>query len=242
MKVSQKPVMPWGRRGLFSGFTLVEMLAVVLIISILLTLGAVGINRLTSGKGVTNGVSNAEALFDEARALAVGKGTKARVLVDNNPNSENALRRLLVVYQELDSDGKPKEPETWVLTSRGVTLSEGVYFSEKFSKKDQEHGGQLDEMTLAQSDTVKKDYAGNYFYYEFNREGLCVPEPEKEVDQRQYGMTFVLGAGARPQGQEPRVTGSSKRDFGGFVIWRNGRLSGFRGPDHIGIPSSTTTF
>jgi prepilin-type N-terminal cleavage/methylation domain-containing protein len=232
MKVSQKPVMPWGRRGLFSGFTLVEMLAVVLIISVLLTLGAVGINRLTSGKGVTNGVSNAEALFDEARAIAVGKGTKARVLVDNNANSENSLRRLLVVYQELDDEGKPKDPETWVLTSRGVTLSEGVYFSEKFSKKDQQAGGTLDEMTLVQNDTVKKDYAGEYFYYEFNREGLCTTP----------GASFVLGAGARPQGQEPRVTGSSKRDFGGFVIWRNGRLSAFRGPDHIGIPSSATTF
>lgn len=232
MKVSQKPVMPWGRRGLFSGFTLVEMLAVVLIISVLLTLGAVGINRLTSGKGVTNGVSNAEALFDEARAIAVGKGTKARVLVDNNANSENSLRRLLVVYQELDDEGQPKDPETWVLTSRGVTLSEGVYFSEKFSKKDQQAGGTLDEMTLVQNDTVKKDYAGEYFYYEFNREGLCTTP----------GASFVLGAGARPQGQEPRVTGSSKRDFGGFVIWRNGRLSAFRGPDHIGIPSSATTF
>jgi len=233
MKVSQKPVMPWGRRGLFSGFTLVEMLAVVLIISVLLTLGAVGINRLTSGKGVSNGVSNAEALFDEARALAVGKGTKARVLVDHNTGSENSLRRLLVVYQELEpTTGEPKDPESWVLTSRGVTLSEGVFFSQKFSKKDQDGGGTLDEMSLAQSDTVKKDYVGEYFYYEFNREGLCTTP----------GATFVLGAGARPQGQEPRVTGSSKRDFGGFVIWRNGRLSAFRGPDHIGIPSSATTF
>jgi prepilin-type N-terminal cleavage/methylation domain-containing protein len=233
MKVSQKPMMPWGRRGLFFGFTLVEMLAVVLIISVLLTLGAVGINRLTSGKGVTNGVSNVEALFDEARAIAVGKGTKARVLVDNNTTGENYLRRFLVVYQDLDPEtGQPKDPETWVLSSRGVTLSEGVYFSQKFSKKDQDGGGQLDEMSLAQNDTVKKDYAGEYFYYEFNREGLCTTP----------GASFVLGAGARPQGQEPRVTGSSKRDFGGFVIWRNGRLSAFRGPDHIGIPSSATTF
>ena len=223
---------PWGRRGLFSGFTLVEMLTVVLIISVLLTLGAVGINRLTNGKGVTNGVSNAEALFDEARAIAVGKGTKARVLVDHTTGSENSLRRLLVVYQELDSEGQPKDPETWVLSSRGVILSDGVFFSQKFSKKDQDGGGQLEEMKLAQSDTVKKDFVGDYFYYEFNREGLCTTP----------GATFVLGAGARPQGQEPRVTGGSKRDFGGFVIWRNGRLSGFRGPDHIGIPSSATTF
>ena len=233
MKVSQKPVMPWRCRGSFSGFTLVEILAVVLIISVLLTLGAVGINKLTTGKGVANGVSNVEALFEEARSIAVGKGTKARVLVDNTTGSDNSLRRFLVVYQELDPEtGEPKVPETWVLSSRGVTLPEGVYFSKKFSKKDQDGGGTLDDMSLAQSDTVKKDYVGDYLYYEFNREGLCTTP----------GASFVLGAGARPKDQEPRVTGSSKRDFGGFVIWRNGRLSAFRGPDHIGIPSSTTTF
>jgi prepilin-type N-terminal cleavage/methylation domain-containing protein len=233
MKVSQKPMMPGGRRELFSGFTLVELLVVVLIISVLLTVGAVGINRLTSGKGVANGVSNVEALFEEARSIAVGKGTKARVLVDKNSSGENYLRRFLVVSQELDPQtGQPKDPESWELSSRGVTLPEGTYFSQKFSKKDQSGGGQLEEMTLGQSATVKKDFVGDYFYYEFNREGLCTTP----------GATFILGAGARPQGQEPRVAGGAKRDFGGFVIWRNGRLSAFRSPDHIGIPSGATTF
>jgi len=226
-------MMPWGRRRLIFGFTLVEMLAVVLIISVLLTLGAVGINKLTTGKGVTTGISNVQALFEEARSIAVGKGTKARVLVDKNSDGDTYLRRFLVVYQDLDpATGQPKDPETWVLSSRGVTLSEGVYFSQKFSKKDQDGGGQLDEMSLVQNDTVKKDFVGDYFYYEFNREGLCSSP----------GASFVLGAGARPRGQEPRVSGSSKRDFGGFVVWRNGRLSSFRGPDHIGIPSNASTF
>jgi hypothetical protein len=79
---------------------------------------------------------------------------------------------------------------------------------------------------------VKKDYAGDYLYYEFNEEGICTTP----------GASFVIGAGARPVGQAPRVTGSAKRDFGGFVVWRNGRTSTFRGPDHLGLPSTVTTF
>lgn len=230
MKVSQKPN-TWGRLQNFAGFTLVEMLTVVLIVSIMLTIGAVGIGNLTGGKGVANGVANAESLFEEARLTAVGKGTTARVLVDiNDKGDANYLRRMLVVYQELDNSGVPTS--NWVLTSRGVALSDGVYFSQTFSKKDQTTGGQLDSMQLTASDTVKKNFAGNYLYYEFNKEGICSTP----------GASFVIGAGARPLGQDPRVTGSAKRDFSGFVVWRNGRTSAFRSPDHLDLPASISTF
>jgi hypothetical protein len=137
---------------------------------------------------------------------------------------------MLVVYQELDNSGAPTS--NWVLTSRGVTLSDGVYFSQTLSKKDQTTGGQLDSMPLTASDTVKQNFAGNYLYYEFNKEGICSTP----------GASFVIGAGARPLGQDPRVTGSAKRDFGGFVVWRNGRTSAFRSPDHLDLPSGISTF
>jgi hypothetical protein len=38
------------------------------------------------------------------------------------------------------------------------------------------------------------------------------------------------------------VTASGKRDFGGFVIWRNGRTSMFRNPEQIDLPASFTNF
>lgn len=57
------------------------------------------------------------------------------------------------------------------------------------------------------------------------------------------GASFVVGTGARGlSDKNPRVTGGAKRDFGGFVIWRNGRTSLFRSPDQMNIPSSVTTF
>ena len=212
------------------GFSLIELLIVILIISVLLTLGAVGLKSI-GGKGVTTGVSTAEAVFDEARAIAVGKGTRARVLVDvNDPQSnETYKRRMIVIYEELNAQGEP-QPEKWVMSSRAVTLPEGTYFSQTYSKKNHKSGGDGIEEYNFQGD--KQAYSGNYVFYEFNSEGICSPG----------GSSFIIGSGTRPTGEEPRVTGDGKRDFAGFVVWRNGRTSSFRGPDEIGIPSDVKTF
>jgi prepilin-type N-terminal cleavage/methylation domain-containing protein len=213
------------------GFSLIELLVVILIISVLLTLGAVGLRGL-GGKGVTSGVSTAEAVFDEARAIAVGKGTKARVLVDiNNPqDTENYKRRMVVVYEKLNEQGEPQKDQ-WEMSSRPITLPDGTFFSSTFSKKNHENGGDAVEEFNFQSES-KKAFAGKYAYYEFNSEGISSAP----------GTSFVIGAGTRPQGGEPKVTGAAKRDFAGFIVWRNGRTSLFRGPDEINIPSDVTTF
>ena len=215
------------------GFSLIELLVVILIISVLLTLGAVGLRGL-GGKGVSSGISTAEAVFDEARAIAVGKGTKSKVLVDvNNPqDAENYKRRMIVVYQELNEQGEPKD--NWVMSSRPVMLPEGTFFSNTFSKKKHGDGGaggdSVEEFNFPSEN--KKTFAGKYASYDFNSEGICANP----------GASFIIGSGTRPQGGEPKVTGSAKRDFAGFIVWRNGRTSLFRGPDEIGIPSDVTTF
>ena len=53
-----------------SGFSLVELLTVIAIISVLMTVATVGIGGLLAGKGVTTAVSTTEAVFAEARTLA----------------------------------------------------------------------------------------------------------------------------------------------------------------------------
>jgi hypothetical protein len=73
---------------------------------------------------------------------------------------------------------------------------------------------------------AKAAYAGSYYYYEFNAEGICTTP----------GASFVVGAGSRSvktPTEKPRVTSAGKRDFGGFVVWRNGRTSVFRSPAQI---------
>ncbi len=208
------------------GFTLVEMLVVIAIMSILVTAGAIGLGSI-GGKGVTSGVASAESLFDEARSIAVGQRVKSRVLIakslTNNP-SEN-LRKMVVVSERLNPDGTVAVPQSWVLSSRGAILPDQVFFSQDFSKKNHELGGiGVDEFVLQ---GAKATFAGTYFFYEFNSEGICATP----------GASFIIGSGSRSLSSatsKPKITSSGKRDFGGFVVWRNGRTSLFRSPGQMG--------
>jgi prepilin-type N-terminal cleavage/methylation domain-containing protein len=214
-----------------SGFTLVEMLVVIVIMSILMTAGAIGLSGM-GGKGVSSGVASVEALFDEARAIAVGQRTRARVLVakdlDNVPEAN--LRRVVVAREALKADGSV-DTDKWELVSRPLILPDQVYFSQEYSRKDHDSGTGEPEVMGLQG---KASTAGDYYYYEFNSEGICTTP----------GASFVLGTGTRPLNakpdERPRVTAAGKRDFGGFVVWRNGRTSSFRSPEQISSTISST--
>jgi prepilin-type N-terminal cleavage/methylation domain-containing protein len=215
-------------------FTLVEMLVVIAIMSILMTAGAIGLGGM-GGKGVTSGVATAESLFAEARAIAVGQRTTARVLIaerlTNNP-ADN-LRRIVVASAEIDPlTGKERTPQTWILSSRGAVLPDQTFFSVEYSKIDSQSGsGSIKTMTLPTS--AKAAFQGSYYYYEFNAEGIC----SSGITSTDYkAPSFVIGSGARNlknANDRPKVTSAGKRDFGGFVIWRNGQSSIFRSPDQI---------
>jgi prepilin-type N-terminal cleavage/methylation domain-containing protein len=217
-------LIPYSRRHA-SAFTLVELLVVIAIMSILMAAGAIGLGGM-GGKGVTSGVATAESLFDEARSVAVGQQTRARVLVakDLKNNPADNLRRIVIVSAKVDDDGSEISPPEWEISSRGVVLPDQTFFSQDYSKKDQAKStGVLEEMTLS---GAKAAYEGNYFYYEFNSQGICTTP----------GAGFVIGNGSRgvtKTADKPRVNSSGKSDFGGFVIWRNGRTSVFRSPAQI---------
>lgn len=212
-----------------AGFSLIELLVVILIISLLLTLGAVGLRGM-GGKNVSTAISTSEALFDEARSLAVGKGTKSRVLIDVNDaqNTETYLRRIVVAYQKLNEQGEPTEE--WEVSSRPLILPERTFFSMQYSRKEHEGaGGEIEKVTL---NTSRESFNGEYLSYEFNSEGIC----------KTPGASFIIGTGARKKGEAPRVTGDGKRDFAGFVVWRNGRTSIFRDIQQMNISGDSSNF
>lgn len=208
-----------------SGFSLVELLTVIAIISVLMTVAGVGLGNLSGGKSVMTAVSTSEAVFEEARSLAVGKRTSAAVLVSvQDPgNSDTYLRRMVVAYKEIDPVTN-QQAGSWTLASRGATLPDKVYYSTDLSMRDHKSGsGGLPKVSLS---TGKREYTGEYVIYEFNAEGICTTP----------GASFVIGTGARTVGaseRRPRVIGTAKMDFGGFVIWRNGNTSVFRDPRQI---------
>ncbi len=219
------------------GFTLVEVLTVIAIISILMTAGAIGLGNLTAGKGTSSSIATCESLFEEARTIAVSKRCKARVLVDISPTKDgkpnsNYLRRVAIVHEKVNADGTIDE-DNWVLSSRGYTMPAGTFFSKNFSETGT--GGKVSTVNKdTLGDGVVASYRGEYAFYEFNGEGIA----------SNPGASFVIGAGVMRNGQtEPQVVAGAERDFAGFVIWRNGRISAYRSVNQMDqIPATVTNF
>lgn len=203
------------------GFTLVELLVVIMIMTILMTMGAMGIKNLSGGKGTSTAIANAEAVFAEARATAASRGVPVRVLIDARDinDTSNYLRRIVVAVQDVNpTTGMPLA--TWSLVSRGYTLPDGVFYSMALSTRDGNGGAAMQ----AESQPLSKATdSGQYVVYEFNSQGLAVNP----------GATFVIGSGSRPRGQAPIVNGNAKRDFAAFALWGNGETSSFRDPQQI---------
>ena len=222
--------------GSCRGFTLVEVLTVIAIIAVLMGAGAVGLGKLTAGKGTSSAIASCESLFEEARTMAVSKRCKARVMIDADAAGSNYLQRVVIVYEEINADGTVV-PDSWILSSRGYEMPKGTYFSKTYSMgKDTNADKPIrEEIMSLKNDSGKTitGYNGNYAYFEFNGEGVF----------DEAGSRFVIGAGIRPKGKEPKTTRSAGRDFAGFVIWRNGRTSTFRSPGQIeGLPDSNVPF
>ena len=211
---------------------------VIAIISILMTAGIVSLGGV-GGKGVTSGVATAESVFNEARSTAIGRNLRACVLVAKELNpaytSEN-LRRMVVAYEETDSTtGQAKNPgistPNWVLSSRAVLLPEQTFYSERYSRQNQQLGKASLPMTTISGSSilnVKDAYNGTYYIYIFNSQGICTTP----------GAGFVIGSGVRDGSKSlataaPRVMASGKHDFSGFVIWRNGNTSVYHSPAQI---------
>ncbi|MGJ8676666.1 MAG: pilus assembly FimT family protein [Akkermansiaceae bacterium] len=221
------------RGGLAAAFTLVEMLIVVTIVTIMLSVGAVGLKNLSKGGGVSAAVPLAESIFAQARDLGVSKGASARVLINADQNDhEKYLRYMIVAYEYAEDDDSSTR---WVAESRGVYLPKGVYFSQQYSSSEHSEGGgsvEEDNVDLyggIDDSSANTNLSGNYFVYEFNAEGNSTTP----------GASFVVNAGSKAQKQAfPRVTGNSIKGFDGFIIWKKGTTSGFRHPDQLGIPSS----
>ena len=199
------------------GFSLVELLTVMAIISVLLSVASVGISRMGQAQGVTSGVSVAEGLFTQAQRLARSRGTTARVIIndqmmDEDTASRRRFRRLmLVVYKEVD----PKtgaEAGDWSISGAPTLLPDQVYYSPELSRDQVEDGNEVP--TAIHQLTSNAEDTAECHYYEFNSQGLCtIP-----------GATFVIEGGPRPPNSERPRLGKTK-NMGGFVIWRNGGTS-----------------
>ncbi len=215
------------------GFTLIELLVVVGIMAAMLSIAAVGIQNVDKGQATVAGLSQTQALMDEARSLAIGRGTRARLCIHaDSSEEERNLSFMVVAYEEIERNAEGEETgRQWRVDSRGSSLPNGVYFHPDLSEN---ASSQVSGLGTFGSNGTGVRFPGdrrsvrnpNYFYYEFNAEGLA-----SEEGQNDPGAAFVLCRGVTgPGASQPRVIGN---DVDGFIVWRNGRTSPIRDTSSI---------
>lgn len=217
-----------------AGFSLIEMLVVITIITVMLSAGAIGLKNLSQTGGVSTAVPTAASIFSYARELAIGNGTRARVLINaDQDDHEKYLRHILVAYEDEDEAGGAR----WITTARGSTIPRGVYFSQKYSFEEHSSASSpipdeaMDLYASVASSAPNSRLSTTYFYYEFNAEGNALTP----------GASFVMNTGSKAPGKEfPRITKDSINGFGGFVIWKKGTTSSFRHPDQVGTTGNVS--
>lgn len=211
------------------GFTLIEILIVILIISVLMSAGVMGLKNLAAGKGTSSAIATCESLFNEARTIAISKRCNSRVMIDvNDIDSDDYLRRVVIAHQKINDDGTI-DPTAWVLANRAYSIPAATFYSREYSKLVDD--ADIPEENMSGENFTAR-YSGNYAYYEFNAEGVSLNP----------GASFIIGGGIRPKGQEPRLIKDAEKDIAGFVIWRNGRTSSYRNPEHMEIDTSQKNF
>lgn len=221
------------------GFTLVEMLAVIAVMTILMTAGIVGMKSASSNKGPSAGIAIADSLLEEARTLAQARGTNTRlyihaeyVPVANRKTGAQAregkryLSYMAVAYAELDDDRRPTDK--WIIDEQGVQLPEDTYFHPELSGRD---GALVEEASVDLPGRANSSV--NCYYYEFNPQGRLV---SPDADGESSTARFVVAGGILPEGTGdplpiPRRAG--ERNYAGVVIWPTGRTSLIRDFDEL---------
>lgn len=220
------------------GFTLIELLAVISIIAVMLSVAAVGIQNIDKGQATVSGIAQVQALLDETRSLAVGRGTRARLCIHADQTEEKRyLRFAVIAYERITYDDQGEiEDKEWRVESRGTTFPSGVYFHPEYTTQAAssidglgEFGSRDESIKFPGSNKTNRN--PDYFYWEFNSEGICIQEGATDP-----GAALVICRGQiRPNTTEPIVTGN---DVAGIVVWRNGRTSPIRNTEFINNSST----
>lgn len=216
-----------------SGFTLVELLVVILIMSLVLTFASNLLRGVDKTKGIQSGVDLLENTITEAREIAKGRGTWTRVVIpvtpdDASPKSRHLKYAAVIAWEptdETDLNLKPMGDETeWKMLSQGVDFPAGVYLSTELSKTEADpeitkSGEPITAKTCRAK--IGKGASVDCYYIEFDRMGrMTWPRGITKV---------VLMSGVHQLGRDivpaPKTADGKPAQVAGFVIFPQGQVS-----------------
>jgi prepilin-type N-terminal cleavage/methylation domain-containing protein len=229
-----------------AGFSLIELMVVIMIISILSGIVIAAMNGSDDSRSLDSGVSRLDSLFSLARSAAITRKQTTRVLISLD-GTDRSLRYATIVYK--DDDGN------WKIYSEGEYLPDGIYFSPALSTKTSSGGGPavqlyrwdmtINPTTLAitqppnddptaigpfsltgNSETISGASANRWLVFEFNPNGTF-----KQPGARVVLLPGILAAGTLTV---PLEQGVEAADIAkGFVVFRSGKVLYFQSGEQI---------
>ena len=85
-----------------NGFTLLELLAVMVIMFMLMGMGTVAMKGLIQGSGISGATSNVRGVLNQARQYAVTKGQRVYVVFNKDKNTDKSWITVCAKYGESD--------------------------------------------------------------------------------------------------------------------------------------------
>lgn len=222
------------------GFTLVELLVVVLIMSLMLTFAANMLSGNDKLKGLQSGVDLMTSTLTEAKDIAKARSTWVRVVIphipeDNTIYSRNLRYAAIVAWtpeNPMDLEMRPMSNDNeWKVVGRGIEFPSGIYFDPELSKtlRDpdiKDSGRPMNTKTVLAK--LSKGAPVECYYIEFDRLGrLTWPRGATKV--------VLVAATIRPDGKmvyNPQE-GSRPAQVSGIVVMPNGEISTLRNKEQV---------
>jgi len=179
-----------------SGFTLVELMVVILIIGILSGIVLTAMGGGNEEGSLDGGISQTRSLFSLARSGAIARKATMRVIIHADPSdTERYLRYFNIVYlADVNNTPNNTNDDEWLAYTQGEFLPDGVYFCPAMSVQDGtdknlnvwdlafnpttiefSSPGSVTESGASRlsgnTDTVTDKGANTWFVYQFNTNG-----------------------------------------------------------------------
>ncbi len=230
------------------GFTLVEMIVVIAILSILMTFASNLLQDIGQGRSVDTAIAEIENMLEEAKQTAVGNDTSTRVVIVDDPGDDKHLRYAMVMMLHKTEKSRGNYDGTeigtrglWKSVSRGRSFPKGVYFSPSHSTPlewSEEEGKTALGHDFMQIAGVGKT---NVYYVEFDEKGRFVgQDADPEFGTPPLRLVVMRGVPTSDKkyigGIKPASVDNHNRPLSakGVVLYPTGHNVRMRTRDQIG--------